>query len=73
MLETQNPVDVIAMLRTAQRLLADQAERLRGSAARPADYGNLGPTTQYSELVEAAADLGRLADLIAMETEQEPR
>ena len=69
MLETTNPVEVITTLRTAERLLVDQAEQLRRDAVTLAGYGDLTGSARYRELVDTAADLGRLADLIATEAE----
>jgi hypothetical protein len=70
MLETQHPVDVIATLRTAQRLLTEEADRLRQQAASQADYGAWGPTQRYRQLRDCAADLSQLAELIALGTER---
>ena len=69
MLETQTPVEVITTLRAAERLLLDQAEQLRRAAVTLTGYGDLTGSARYRELVETAADLGRLADLIATEAE----
>ena len=69
MLETTNPVKVITTLRTAERLLLDQAEQLRSNAVALAGYGDLTGSARYRELVDTAADLGRLTDMIAAEAE----
>jgi hypothetical protein len=70
MLEHRNPVEVLTTLRTAERLLAEQAEQLRRRAVSQADYGNWGPTDRYRALKDTAADLGALAAEIATEAER---
>ncbi len=67
MLETRNPVEVLTTLRTAERLLSEEADKLRRRAVNQADYGGWGPTQRYHELQDAAADLGQLAAEIATE------
>ena len=70
MLETRDPVEVLNVLRTAQRLLDEEAEQLRRHAVSQADYGNWGPTQRYRQLQDAAADLGQLVAEIAAEAER---
>ena len=70
MLETRNPVEVLRVIRTAERLLSEEAEKLRRRAVNQADYGDWGPTQRYRELQDAAADLGQLATEITVEVER---
>ena len=69
MLETNDPVEVITTLRTAQQFLREEAERLRARAVSQADYGNWGPTERSRTMLDTADDLGALADQIAAEAE----
>ena len=70
MLETSNPVEVLQVIRTAERLLSEGADKLRRRAVNQADYGDWGPTQRYRDLQDAAADLGQLAAGIAAEAER---
>jgi hypothetical protein len=70
MLETSSPVEVLNILRTAEKLLSEEAEQLRRHAVSQADYGNWGPTGRYRQLRDTAADLGALAAEIATQAER---
>jgi hypothetical protein len=69
-LEHRNPVEVPAILRTAQSLLVDEAEQLRRQAAVQPDAGDWTPTPRYRALLDGAADLDTLAREIAAVAEQ---
>ena len=70
MLETRNPVEVLTTLRTAERLLNEEAEWLSRHAVSQADRDDWRPTEHYRALQDAAADLGALAAEIATEAER---
>jgi hypothetical protein len=66
MFKHRDPVEVLTTLRTAQQLLAEEAEQLRRRAGSRADSGDWPSTARYRAMLDAAADLDALALDIAV-------